>query len=104
MVSIVPEPAEVLRAFAQRQHIGYPLLSDPGAAYIGRLGVQDTTFRGDVPVPYAGSFMLDGAGVITDKFFERDTEYRRTAASILALRGGTGAGGAAVEARRFTAH
>jgi AhpC/TSA family protein/cytochrome c biogenesis DsbD-like protein len=102
MVSIVPEPPEALRAFAQRQHIGYPLLSDPGAAIIRRLGVQDTTF-GDVSVPYAGSLMLDGAGVITDKFFEPDTEYRRTAASILALGGAGGAGGPAVEARRFTA-
>ena len=73
----------MLRAFARRQHIGYPLLSDPGAAVIRRLGVQDTTY-GDVSVPYAGSFLLDGAGVITDKFFEADTEYRRTAASILA--------------------
>jgi hypothetical protein len=103
MVSIIPEAPEVLRAFAERQRIGYPLLSDPGAALIRRLGVQDTTF-GDVPVPYAGSFMLDGAGVITDKFFEPDTEYRRTGASILALGGEAGAGGPAVEARRFTAH
>jgi hypothetical protein len=102
MVSIVPEPPEVLRAFAQRQRIGYPLLSDPGAAAIRRLGVQDTTF-GDVPVPYAGSFLLDGAGAITDKFFEPDTEYRRTAASILALGGDAGHGGAPVQARRFTA-
>jgi hypothetical protein len=87
MVSVIPEPPEVLRAFARRQRIGYPLLSDPGAAVIKRLGVQDTTF-GDTPVPYAGSFLLDGAGVVTDKFFEPDTEYRRTAASILALGGG----------------
>ena len=102
MVSIVPEPPEVLRAFARRQHIGYPLLSDPGAAVIRRLGVQDTTF-GDVPVPYAGSFLLDGAGVITEKYFEADTEYRRTAGSILALDGAAGGGGAVIEARRFTA-
>ena len=102
MVSIVPEAPEVLRAFARRQHIGYPLLSDPGALVIRRLGVQDTTF-GDVPVPYAGSFLLDGAGAITDKFFEADTEYRRTAASILAVSGEAAAGGAIVEARRFTA-
>jgi hypothetical protein len=102
MVSIIPEPPAVLRAFAQGQRIGYPLLSDPGALVIRRLGVQDTTF-GDVSVPYAGSYLLDGAGVITEKFFEADTEYRRTAGSILALRGEAGAGGAVIEARRFTA-
>src|SRR5262245_28901514 len=102
MASIVPEAPDVLRAFAQRQHIGYPLLSDPGALVIRRLGVQDTTF-GDVPVPYAGSFLLDGAGAITDKFFEADTEYRRTAASILAVGGQAAGGGAVTEARRFTA-
>ena len=54
-------------------------------------------------MPYAGSFLLDGAGVVTDKFFEPDTEYRRTAASILAQGGAAAEGGAAVEARRFTA-
>jgi hypothetical protein len=102
MVSIVPEPPEILRAFAQRQRIGYPLLSDPDAAIIGRLGVQDATF-GDKAVPYAGSFLLDGAGVIQDKFFEPDTEYRRTAASILSLNGEGASGGAVLEARRFTA-
>jgi len=102
MASIVPEPPAVLRAFAQRQRIGYPLLSDPGAAAIRRLGVQDTTF-GDVSVPYAGSFLLDGAGAITEKFFEPDTEYRRTAGSILARSGEGVAGGTVTEARRFTA-
>ncbi len=103
VVSVIPEPPEVLRAFARRQHIAFPLLSDPGAAIIERLGVLDASFKGDQRVPYAGSFLLDGAGLIEAKFFEPDTEYRRTAGSILALRGAPAAGGRTVEARRFTA-
>jgi hypothetical protein len=105
VVSVIPESPDVLRAFAQRRRIGFPLLSDPGAALAERLGLLDRTFVGDARVPYAGSFLLDGAGLIQDKFFETDTEYRRTAASILALGGpdGAGAQGRTASARRFTA-
>jgi hypothetical protein len=103
VVSVIPEPPEVLRAFARRHGVGFRLLSDPGAAAIERLGLLDPTFQGDARVPYAGSFLLDAAGVVASKFFEPDTEYRRTAASILALGGAGGAGGLTAAARRFTA-
>ena len=82
---MIPEPPETLASFAAAHHIGYPLLSDPGAAIITRLGVLDATSVAGQPVPYAGSFLLDAEGRIQAKFFEADTEYRRTAASILSL-------------------
>jgi hypothetical protein len=99
---VIPEPPETLASFAAAHHIGYPLLSDPGAAIITRLGVLDATSVAGQPVPYAGSFLLDAEGRIQAKFFEADTEYRRTAASILSLAGRPG-GGPAIAAAQFTA-
>jgi hypothetical protein len=94
VVSVIPEPRETLAGFAAAHGIPFPLLSDPGAAAITRLGVLDPTSVAGQPVPYAGSFLLDAEGRIQAKYFEADTEYRRTAASILALAGEGGSEGA----------
>ena len=98
----MPESPDVLRTFAEKHGLTMPLLADEGATIIRRLGLRDETFSGKLAVPYAGSFMLDAEGRIVAKFFEADTENRRTAGSILALQGDA-AGGAAVEAPHFTA-
>jgi cytochrome c biogenesis DsbD-like protein len=103
VAAIVPEPPDVLRAFAQAHGVtALTLLSDEDAAIIRRLGLQDTTFSGKRTVPYAGSFMLDAQGRIQSKFFEADTENRRTAGSILAEQGEPGVGGQQAAAPHFT--
>lgn len=104
---MIPEPVEVLKGFAMRQNIPYPLLSDPDSSIIRRFGLVDRGFRatGDLAgkeVPYAGSFIADARGVIQGKFFEEQTANRRTAASILVLQGEAGTGGEEVRAAYFT--
>ena len=102
MAAIVPEAPDVLRSFAQAHGVTIPLLSDDGATIIRRLGLHDQTFVGKHTVPYAGSFMLDGQGRIQSKFFEADTENRRTAGSILAEQGEAGVGAQQAAAPHFT--
>jgi hypothetical protein len=92
VASVIPEPTETLAAFAAAHRLPFPLLSDPGAAVVARAGVLDPGSVAGQPVPYAGSILLDAQGRVTAKYFEADTEYRRTAASILSLAGDATAG------------
>jgi hypothetical protein len=102
VAAIVPESREQLADFARQHRIGYPLLSDPGAAIVRRAGLLDP-MPSDYAVPFAGSFLLDADGRVQAKFFEAETQYRRTAGSVLALLEGPAAGGPAVAAPHFTA-
>lgn len=103
VASVIPEPPDVLRAFAEKHGIGFPLLSDEGAAIIRRLGLLDETMAAKRSVPYAGSFLLDAQGRVLSRYFEAETEYRRTAASILAGQGEAGVGARTSGAAHFTA-
>jgi hypothetical protein len=103
VASIIHEPPEVLKEFAQRFGISYPLLADPESTVIRRLGLVDPEFVSEDlrDVPYAGSLLLDKSGVVREKFFEESTEYRRTAGSILLLMGEEGAASSTVKAEHF---
>jgi AhpC/TSA family/Disulphide bond corrector protein DsbC len=103
VASIIPEPPDVLLAFARKHGLGIPLLSDEGAAIIRRAGLLDETAGGGKSVPYAGSLMLDAEGRVVSRFFEEETENRRTAGSILAAQGESGLRPRQVAATHFTA-
>ncbi len=86
------DSVEVLKEFAARRGIRYPLLSDPGSAVIERFGLGNPAYPpGDLAhgVPYPGSFVIDAAGMVRARFFEDTYVERRTAASILTLAGET---------------
>lgn len=107
VASVIPEPVPVLKEFATRHGITYPILSDADAAIIRRFGLVDRGFKatGDLvgkDIPYAATFLADARGVIQDKFFEAAAENRRTMASILVLQGEPGTGGQEVRADHFT--
>jgi peroxiredoxin len=108
---------EMLAAFATRNRITYPLLSDQGSATITRYGIRNTVadealgpngkdpavladlqryvtvtqaaerFRG---IAFPGTFMLDRRGQVTSRFFE-DYYWERNTVSNLLLRLGSGA-------------
>lgn len=84
------DSVEVLRDFATRRRISYPLLSDPDSAIIKRFKLLNpeyppgSTAHG---VPYPGTFVTDADGIIREKLFEKAYTDRRTAASFLALSG-----------------
>lgn len=88
------DPVAVLKEFADRRHITFPLLSDPGSEIIKRYGLFNDfdypvghAFRG---VPYPGTFITDAQGIIRVKDFKETYQERNTAASRLILEGGAG--------------
>jgi len=86
----------VLRAFANKQAIAFPLLSDEGSHVMRRLGLlnervqEDHAAYGIKPdprhtnLPYPGVFVLDEAGVIVAKRFHESYRERDSGAALLA--------------------
>lgn len=79
---------EILKDFAARRHITFPLLSDPDSKIIRAYGLLNDV---DYPighsahgVPFPGTFLTDEKGVVQSKFFEKAYAERQTAAGILA--------------------
>ena len=79
----------VLKDFATRRKITFPLLSDPESRVIREFGILN---EADYPpgqlahgVPYPGSFVTDANGIVRSRFFEKTYQERRTAASLLTL-------------------
>jgi len=82
------DPPALLKDFATRRHLTYPLLSDTDSRYIKTLGLLNDV---DYPaghfahgVPFPGVFVVDEKGIVRQRFFEAVYEERRTGASILA--------------------
>ena len=81
----------ILKDFATRRTISFPLLSDPESKVIRAFGLRN---EADYPpgqmehgVPYPGTFVTDARGIVRSKLFERTYVERRTAASFLTLAG-----------------
>ncbi|MBS1855186.1 MAG: redoxin domain-containing protein [Acidobacteria bacterium] len=91
LATISYDSTAVLKAFAERQHIEYPLLSDPDSQVIRAYGIFNTTVDKDsfaYGIPYPGTYLLDASGVVVAKYFEDDYKVRDTAESILFRRFG----------------
>ncbi|MGH9614795.1 MAG: redoxin domain-containing protein [Bryobacteraceae bacterium] len=76
----------VLRNFAERKGIEYPLLSDPESQVIRETGLLNRSIPKDSSsygIPYPGVFVVDAHGRITGKYFEQDFTRRYTAGDIL---------------------
>jgi len=90
------DPVAVLRSFADKHGITFPLLSDEGSHVIRRLGLinervqEDHAAYGIKPdprhsnLPYPGVFVLDESGVIVGKRFHESYRERDTGAALLA--------------------
>ncbi len=81
----------ILKDFATRKRISFPLLSDPDSKVIRAFGIQNEAdyAPGNLAhgVPYPGTFVTDAKGVVRARYFERTYAERRTAASALTLAG-----------------
>jgi hypothetical protein len=80
------DSAVVLRNFADRKGIHFPLLSDPDSRLIRELNILNDTVPKDSAffgIPYPGSFLVDAKGVIVAKYFQDDFRERYTSADIL---------------------
>ena len=76
-----------LKNFADRQHIAYPLLSDPDSRIIRAFDIlNETTKPGTLTfgIPYPGVYIVDAQGKVVSKYFEDDYKDRVSTADILA--------------------
>lgn len=97
LVAVSYDSVEVLKSFADRKQITFPMLSDPGSKIIRTYGIlNDTVEKGNMAygVPYPGTYVLDAKGTIVGKYFEDDYKERETVSSILVQQFGAAAGGA----------
>ena len=86
LAAISYDSVDVLKNFAVRRGITFPLLSDPKSAIIRSFGILNETVPKNSPaegVPYPGTYIVDRAGIVTAKYFVDDFRERDTAAEIL---------------------
>lgn len=86
LVAISYDSPEILKTFAARKGIAYPLLSDPDSKVIRSYGLLNTAVPANTPsfgVPYPGTFILDASGAVKSKYFESDFRERYAASDIL---------------------
>lgn len=99
LVAVSYDPVEVLKSFATRKQITFPLLSDPGSKIIRTYGILNETVDKTTPffgVPYPGTYVLDAKGIVVAKYFEDDYKERDTVSSILVEQFGLPAAGARI--------
>jgi len=96
----------ILKNFADRRQITFPLLSDPESKIIRAYGILNEEapkgpFYG---IPHPGTYILNRQGVVVAKYFEDDYTQRYTASDILVKQFGAAAGAAhsAVEGKHLS--
>jgi len=86
VASLSYDSAAILKDFAGRKNIAYPMLSDPESKVIKAFGILNTNMEpGNMAygVPFPGMFIIDGHGLVKAKYFEDDHRERFTAADVL---------------------
>lgn len=86
---------ELLRNFADRIGITYPLLSDADSSIIRAFGILNTNIEEDHEwhgIPFPGTYIVDENGKVVEKYFDEDYRERTTADSILVRDYGAGGG------------
>jgi peroxiredoxin len=95
LFAISYDPVATLAAFAEKNGITYPLLSDQGSRVITELGLlnrhiaeQNAAYGiqsspRQQGIPYPGIFVLDEQGVVTEKRFYQSYRERETGAGLL---------------------
>lgn len=89
VVGISYDSTEVLKKFADRQKITFPLLSDPGSKVIEAYGLYNGEAKGTriEGVPYPGTIVVGPDGKVIGKKFYAGYKDRHTADEIIAVAG-----------------
>lgn len=101
VAAISYDSVAVLKSFAERRGIAFPLLSDPQSKIIRDFGIlNDQVQAGSTQygIPYPGTYLVDRNGRVTAKYFEDDFTQRYTSGDILVSRFGERAGAAQTSA------
>ena len=86
VVSLTYDSTDILKTFANRIGIRYPMLSDPESVVIRAFDILNTNIDRNSPtygIPFPGTYVINDKGVITAKYFDDDYRERSSAASIL---------------------
>ena len=97
VAAISYDSVAVLKSFAERRGITFPLLSDPESKIIRDFGIlNEQSQQGTMQygIPYPGTYLVDRAGRVTAKYFEDDYTQRYTSGDILVSHFGESAGAA----------
>ena len=88
LVAISYDSPEILKRFAAKKSIAYPLLSDAGSKTIDAYGIRNKEATGRTSgIPYPGTFIVGTDGVIRAKLFlEGYKERASTEAIVQALK------------------
>ena len=95
VAAISYDSVAILKNFAERRGITFPLLSDPESKIIRDFGIlNEQAQQGTVQygIPHPGTYLVDRAGRVTEKYFEDNYTQRYTSADILVSRFGESAG------------
>ena len=105
VAAITYDSPAILKNFASRRAITFPLLSDEGSRVIRAYGILNTNIAADSPaygVPFPVTYLLDAKGRVKRKYFEEDHRERYSAANILVREFKTsGAAGQEIEAKHL---
>ena len=85
MAAISYDSEPILKYFADRQHIDFPLLADPDSKAIRDYHVLNTEAVGQFQgMARPGYFFIDPKGIIREKFFEAKYRERLTGNNVIA--------------------
>jgi hypothetical protein len=85
LAAISYDSQAILKEFAERHKIEFPLLADPNSDLIRRFGVLNTEAKGMTQgMAFPGFFYIDANGVIREKYFTEKYTDRLTANNVVA--------------------
>ena len=78
------DSTDILKRFAARKSITYPLLSDIGSKTIDAYGIRNQEATGRTSgIPYPGTFIIGRDGVIREKLFLEGYKERHTTEALV---------------------
>lgn len=87
VASVTSDTAAILKHYATRKGIKFPMLADSDAKVVRAFGILNETVPKDTPfygAPYPGIYIVNERGLVKSKYFQADARESYTAASILA--------------------
>jgi len=85
LAAISYDSPAILKDFADRHGIDFPLLADPSSEIIRKFNVLNTEAKGMTKgMAYPGFFYIDASGVIREKYFTAKYTDRLTANNLIA--------------------
>ena len=93
VAAISYDSVEILKSFAERMHITFPLLSDKESATIKAFGILNRQTPADSAqygIPHPGMYIVDPSGKIVARYFEEKYQERFTPDTILTKQFGSG--------------